>query len=44
MGETPDNIISRDHLKQKIMIIDACNNLELIDSLIYPSVKNTHLD
>ena len=44
MGETPDDIISRDHLKQKNMITDACNNLALIDSLINPSVKNTHLD
>ena len=44
MGETPNDIISRGRLKQKNMITDACNNLELIDSPINPSVKNTHLD
>ena len=44
MEETSDDIISRDHIKQKNMITDACTNLELIDSFINPSVKNAQLD
>ena len=44
MGETSDDIISRDHLKQKNMITDACTKFKLIDSLINQSVKNAHLD